>query len=268
MVPRDGRAGEMVMIRDAAGLERHLELWSGVGVADRKEPLPVGYILSLEGADSLMTPQHLERAWEQGLRAIGPAHYGPGVYAFGTDADGGFPPCGKELLREISRLGLILDVTHLCDECFWQALEMHDGPLWASHQNCRALVPHMRQFSDEQLNALIARGAVIGSALDAWMLVPGWVRRQTTPQSSGVMLSHYVDHMDHICQLAGNANHAGIGSDLDGAFGTEQTPQDLDTIADLNKLPALLAARGYSAGEVANIQSGNFIRFLRGAWRS
>ncbi len=261
-------AGEMVMIRDAAGLERQLELWSGVGVADRKEPLPVGYILSLEGADSLMTPQHLERAWEQGLRAIGPAHYGPGVYAFGTDADGGFPPCGKELLHEISRLGLILDVTHLCDECFWQALEMHEGPLWASHQNCRALVPHMRQFSDEQLNALIARGAVIGSALDAWMLVPGWVRRQTTPQSSGVMLSHYVDHMDHICQLAGNANHAGIGSDLDGAFGTEQTPQDLDTIADLNKLPALLAARGYSAGEVANIQSGNFIRFLRGAWRS
>lgn len=261
-------AGEMVMIRDAAGLERHLELWSGERDEHQTEQRPVGCILSLEGADSLMTLSHLERAWEQGLRAIGPAHYGPGVYAFGTDASGGFPPCGKELLREISRLGLILDVTHLCDECFWQALELHDGPLWASHQNCRALVPHMRQFSDEQLRALIARGAVIGSALDAWMLVPGWVRRQTTPQSSGVMLSHFVDHMDHICQLAGNANHAGIGSDLDGAFGTEQTPQDLDSIADLNKLPALLAARGYSSPEITNIQSGNFIRFLRSAWRS
>ena len=266
-------AGEMAMIRDAAGLERHLEIWDGENIQHptsniehRTEKLPVGYILSLEGADSLLTPQHLERAWEQGLRAIGPAHYGPGVYAFGTDASGGFPPAGQELLREISRLGLILDVTHLCDECFWQALEIHDGPLWASHQNCRALVPHMRQFSDEQLQALIARGAVIGCALDAWMLVPGWVRRQTTPHSSGVMLSHLVDHMDRICQLAGNTHHVGIGSDLDGAFGTEQTPQDLDTIADLNKLPALLAARGYSENDITGIQSGNFIRFLRGAW--
>ena len=259
-------AGEMVMIRDAAGLERHLNLWKEPASPDARQSLPVGYILSLEGADSLLSPRHLERAWEQGLRAIGPAHYGPGVYAFGTDADGGFPPAGKELLREISRLGLILDVTHLCDECFWQALEIHEGPVWASHQNCRALVPHMRQFSDEQLRALISRGAVIGSALDAWMLVPGWVRRQTTPQSSGVMLSHLVDHMDHVCQLAGNAHHAGIGSDLDGAFGTEQTPQDLDTIADLTKVSALLAARGYSENDIAGIESGNFIRLLRSAW--
>jgi membrane dipeptidase len=228
--------------------------------------LPVGYILSLEGADSLFTPRHLERSFADGLRAIGPAHYGPGVYAFGTDATGGFPARGKELLREISRLGLILDVTHLSDECFWEALDLHQGPLWASHQNCRALVPHMRQFSDEQFRALIARGAVIGCALDAWMLVPGWVRGQTTPQSSGVTLQHFIDHIDHICQLAGNANHTGIGTDLDGAFGTEQSPQDLDTIADLTKVPALLSARGYSASEISGIVSGNFIRFLREAW--
>ena len=261
-------AGEMVMIRDLAGLEAHLTLWQEENIqqAANRQPLPIGYILSLEGADSLLTPQHLERAYGQGLRAIGPAHYGPGVYAFGTDSSGGFPPQGRELLREISRLGLILDVTHLCDECFWQALEGHDGPLWASHQNCRALVPHMRQFSDEQLRALIARGAVIGCALDAWMLVPGWERRVTTPQSSGVSLTHYVDHLDHLCQLAGNARHAGIGSDLDGAFGTEQCPQDLDTIADLSKLPALLTARGYSESDIAGILSGNFLRLLRTAW--
>lgn len=253
-------AGEMTMIHDFAGLERHLGAWNAAGTG------PIGYILSLEGADSLLTPQHLERSYAQGLRAIGPAHYGPGVYAFGTDASGGFPPRGRELMREISRLGLILDVTHLCDECFWQALEWHHGPLWASHQNCRALVPHMRQFSDEQVRALIARGAVIGCALDAWMLVPGWHRGKTTPQSSGVSLSHFVDHIDHICQLAGNARHAGIGSDLDGAFGTEQSPADLDTIADLGKLPALLAARGYSPEDITGILSGNFLRFLRAAW--
>jgi membrane dipeptidase len=258
-------AGEMTPIRNLAELERHLIPWTAEN-ADR-EKLPVGYILSLEGADSLITLQHLERSYAGGLRAIGPAHYGPGVYAFGTDSAGGFPPRGRELLREISRLGLILDVTHLSDECFWEALDSHDGPLWASHQNCRALVPHMRQFSDEQLRALIARGAVIGCALDAWMLVPGWIRGQSTPLSSGVALRHFIDHIDHLCQLAGNARHAGIGTDLDGAFGTEQSPQDLDTIADLTKIPALLADRGFTPRDIAGILSGNFLRFLQNAWK-
>jgi len=256
-------AGEMVQIRDRAGFERHLQLWS----RENESSLPVGYIMSLEGADSLFTPHHLERSYADGLRAIGPAHYGLGVYAFGTDAAGGFPPRGRELVREISRLGLILDVTHLADECFWEALDLHNGPLWASHQNCRVLVPHMRQFSDEQFRALFARGAVIGCALDAWMLVPDWIRGKTTPESSGVTLQHYVDHIDHICQLAGNANHVGIGTDLDGAFGTEQTPLDLDTIADLTKVPALLSDRGYSPDEIAGILSGNFIRFIREVWK-
>ena len=256
-------AGEMVQIRDRAGLDRHLAMLPGQGGGS----FPVGFILSLEGADSLLTPGHLERSFADGLRAIGPAHYGPGVYAFGTDASGGFPAHGRELLREASRLGMILDVTHLCDECFWQALDLFDGPLWASHQNCRALVPHMRQFSDGQLRELIARGAVIGAAFDAWMLVPGWERGRTTPASSGVSLQHVADHIDHICQLAGNARHCGIGSDLDGAFGTEQTPGDLDTIADLGKLRTILAARGCSEQDIERIMSGNFISFLRMAWK-
>jgi membrane dipeptidase len=253
--------GEMVMVKDRAGLENHLARWNGA-----PRDAPIGYILSLEGADSLATPAHLERSVADGLRAIGPAHYGPGIFANGTDATGGFNARGRELLREAARLGLILDVTHLCDESFWEALDLFDGPLWASHQNCRALVPHHRQFSDEQLRALIAREAVIGAALDAWMLVPGWVRGKTTPQSSGVRLVHVVDHIDHVCQLAGNALHAGIGSDLDGCFGAEQTPQDLDTIADLAKLPALLAERGYSTSDIAQVCSGNFIEFLRRTW--
>ena len=277
-------AGEMVQIRDRAGLEKHLALWdtdggtsnNGWGGMDSSAPdpaapdpatRPIGFILSLEGADSIRSPRHLERSFADGLRALGPAHYGPGVYAFGTNASGKFPPAGRELLREADRLGLILDATHLCDECFWEALEIFQGPIWASHQNCRALVPHMRQFSDEQLQALIARGAVMGSAFDAWMLIPGWERGKTTPQSSGVSMKHVVDHIDHICQLAGNARHVGLGTDLDGCFGTEQTPQDLDTIADLTKLRDLLAARGFSAADIDGIYSGNFIRFLRTVWK-
>ena len=257
-------AGEMVQIRDVAGLDRHLARWNA---AEATERIPIGYVLSLEGADSILSLDHLARAREQGLSAIGPAHYGPGVYANGTDASGGFNARGRELLQEMDRLGFILDVTHLCDECFWEALDLFHGPVWASHQNCRALVPHMRQFSDAQLKALIARGAVIGAALDAWMLVPGWVRGKTTPQSANLTLEQFVNHIDHVCQVAGNAQHAGIGSDLDGAFGYEQTPTDLDTIADLTKIPVLLAARGYTAADVASVTHGNFINFLKRAWK-
>ncbi len=260
-------AGEMVQIKDAAGLERHLELWSEDGTATSANArLPIGYLLSLEGADSILSMKHLEQAWEQGLRAVGPAHYGPGVYAMGTDATGGFGAPGRELLRMMDRLGLILDASHLSDACLLEALDLFHGPIWASHSNCRALVPHQRQFSDEQLKLLIERGAVIGAALDAWMIIPDWVRRQTTPEATGLKLERLCEHIDHVCQLAGNARHSGIGTDLDGAFGREQCPLDIDTIADVNKLPALLAARGYSAGDIAGIASGNFLRFLRAAW--
>lgn len=259
-------AGEMVQIRDRAGLDRHLARWADASLDGEPSNLPIGYVLSLEGADSLITLGHLERSVADGLRAIGPAHYGPGVYANGTDATGGFNSRGRDLLREIERLGLILDATHLCDDCFWEALEIFSGPVWASHHNCRALVPHNRQLSDEMIRALVERGAVIGAALDAWMLVPGWVRGTTTPQSAGVMLTHVVDHIDHVCQLAGNSLHAGIGSDLDGAFGREQSPQDLETIADLTRLPELLRARGYAEADVENIMHGNFVRMLRNTW--
>jgi membrane dipeptidase len=101
--------------------------------------------------------------------------------------------------------------------------------------------------------------------LDAWMMVPGWIRGTTTPESSGVKLVHLVDHIDHVCQLAGNANHSGIGSDLDGGFGTEQSPGDLDTIADLQKLPGLFRKRGYSDGDIEKIMHGNYVRFLESA---
>lgn len=255
-------AGEMIQIRNATELETHLTNWSAA-----PETTPIGYILSLEGADSLITIGHLEGSYSQGLRAIGPAHYGPGVYAQGTDTTGGFNARGKDLLKEIDRLSMILDVTHLSDECFAEALDLFSGPLWASHHNSRALVPNQRQLTDEQIKQLIERGAVVGTALDAWMLVPGWIRGKTTPQSSGVTLDHVADHLDHVCQLAGNARHAGIGSDLDGAFGREQSPGDLDTIADLPRLGDILAKRGYAQTDIENIAHGNFLRALREAWR-
>jgi membrane dipeptidase len=227
---------------------------------------PIGFILSLEGADSLVNLEYLHRAHAYGLRALGPAHYGPGRYANGTDSSGKLGREGKALLGEMRRLNIILDATHLCDDAFWDAMDIFDGPVWASHNNCRALVDHNRQFSDEMIRALIEKGAVIGGALDAWMMVPGWVRGQSDPQSTGCNLEKLVDHLDHICQIAGNALHVGIGTDLDGGFGKEQCPYDLETIADLSHLEMLFSRRGYSPEDIGRLLHGNWLRFLRKAW--
>jgi membrane dipeptidase len=272
--------GELVPIKTREELRQNVERWTQNDQGslpsmradeqarrgeDTAPYTPIGYILSLEGADSILSFKHLERSYEEGLRALGPAHYGPGLYAQGTDASGKFPARGRELLREMDRLGLILDVTHLTDEEFQEALDLYQAPIWASHSDCRALTPHQRQLTDDQIKALAERGGVIGAALDAWMMVPNWIRQQTTPEAVGLKLEKLVEHIDHVCQLVGNARHSGIGSDLDGGFGREQTPTDLETIADLQRLPDLLRARGYADEDIRGIAHGNFLRFLGSA---
>jgi membrane dipeptidase len=221
----------------------------------------------MEGADPVLAPEQVEEWWRAGLRIIGPAHYGVSPYAHGTGTEGGLFPPGPALLKEMARLGMILDVTHLSDQCFDEALDHYEGPVLASHHNCRALVPDQRQLTDDQIKRLIKRGAVIGTALDAWMMYPGWVRGKTRPEEAGVKLETMVDHIDHVCQIAGNARHAAVGTDLDGGFGREQSPYDLDTIADLQRLPELLRRRGYSEVAVEGIAYGNWVRFFRESWR-
>ncbi len=255
--------GELIQITTLIDLEKHVAAWTDGTPNDGK---PIGYILSLEGADSIVTLKHLEEAHQSGLRALGPAHYGPGRYAQGTNATGGMGKQGKELLKEMERHNIILDATHLCDDSFWEAMDNHHGPVWASHHNCRALVNHNRQFNDDQLKELISRGAVIGGVLDAWMMVPNWVKGVSTPKEMNCKLETVIDHMDHICQLAGNAAHIGIGSDLDGAYGKEQSPYDLETIADLQRIPDMLARRGYKKEDITMVMHGNWLRFLRKAW--
>lgn len=248
-------AGEMRMIRTSGDLQEHLRKWETYRYT-------IGYVLSLEGADSLIDVSYLEKAWERGLRAIGPAHYMEGRYANGTNSSGKMGKNGLDLLKEIERLGMILDMTHLCDDAFWQAIDNYNGALWASHNNARKYVNHNRQYSDEQIKVIIERGGVIGAAFDAWMLVSDWVRGVSTPENTGCSLEQVVDNIDHVCQLASNTNHAGIGSDLDGAFGREQCPYDLETIADLQKISALLAKRGYNSADIEKIMGGNFVDFL------
>ncbi len=256
--------GHLRQLRHWDAVSDHLREWA----ADPVET-PIGYLLSLEGADSLRTLDDLHRAHGYGLRALGPAHYGAGRYALGHDRSGPLTPEGRDLLREMDSLGIILDVTHLCEETFWDALECFEGPVWASHHNCRALVDDPRQLSDEQILALAQRGAVVGLAFDVWMIAPGWDRSGSTHANfPGATLEALADHADHICQLVGNIRHLGIGSDLDGGFGREQSPADLETIGDLGRFFDILEARGYSREDIEAIAHRNFLRFLEDAWRS
>jgi len=258
------RRGVLRWIKDGPSLDKHVAAW----IEGSTDNQPLGFILSMEGADPVLAPEQVEEWYNLGLRIIGPAHYGVSPYAHGTGTEGGLFPPGKPLLKEMERVGMILDVTHLSDQCFDEALDLYGGPVLASHHNCRALVPDQRQLTDDQIKRLIGRGAVIGSALDAWMLVPGWVRGQTRPEEAGCKLETMVDHIDRVCQLAGNSNHAAIGTDLDGGFGREQSPYDLDTIADLQRLPDLLQKRGYKPDAIRGVMHGNWVRFFRRAWKS
>ncbi|MBL9215384.1 MAG: membrane dipeptidase [Opitutaceae bacterium] len=247
--------GHLRFLTTAAELRAHWDAWLRAPAT-----APLGIILSMEGADPIVSPEQVEAWWGQGLRAVGPAHYGRSQYAHGTATDGPLSEAGVRLLAAMDRVGMILDATHLSDQSFAQALDLYRGPVLASHHNCRALVPGDRQFADDQLRQLIRRGAVIGTAFDAWMLHPGWKRGVTSPAVVGIAAA--ADHIDHICQLAGNARHCAIGTDLDGGYGTEQTPRDLDTYTDVHQLEAILERRGYAAADIDAVFYGNWLRFL------
>lgn len=255
------KEGLLRWIKDAPALAAHVDAWRK---DENSTTLPLGFILSMEGADSILTPQEVEEWFQAGLRIVGPTHYGLSPYGHGTGTVGGLFPEGKALLREMERVGMILDITHLSDQCFDEALDIYHGPMLASHHNCRALVPDQRQITDDQIKRLIARGGVIGTALDNWMLYADWKRGESDPQL--VKLEDMVAHIDRVCQLAGNACHAAIGTDLDGGFGKEQAPHDLDTIADLQRLPDMLRKRGYKEDALEGIMYGNWVRFFREAW--
>ena len=261
------REGVIRVITDLAGLNKHIaewESWDSAHPGASTDTPPLGFVISMESADAIRDPGQLSEWHAAGLRVIGPAHYGPGRFAGGTNTELGLTQGGVGLLAEMERLGVMLDLTHLSDESFWHAVEVFHGPVLASHNNCRALVPHQRQFSDEQLRAIIERDGVIGAAFDVWMLIADWNRGTASNRQAGI--ATVVDHIDHVCQLAGNSAHAAIGSDLDGGYGREQSPHDLDTIADMQQVAVILRQRGYLDADIAAIMYGNWLRLLRRAW--
>lgn len=254
------RQGHLKMLKNRRELREHIGKWS----SQDHSTLPLGFILSMEGADPIVSPGDVTEWWDEGLRVVGLAHFGRSAYAHGTGSSGGLTAKGQDLLKAMQEAGMILDLTHLSEESFWEALSLFQGPVLASHNNCRALVPGDRQFTDDQIREFIRRDSVIGAAFDSWMLHPGWVLGSTP--ATAVRLENVADHIDHVCQIAGDSRHVGIGSDLDGGFGREQSPHDLDTIADVQALLAILRKRGYSDSDTEGIMHANWLRLLEKAW--
>jgi membrane dipeptidase len=216
-------------------------------------------ILLLEGADPLRSPDDVRRWFDAGLRVVGLA-WKRTRHAGGTGAPGPLTPEGLRLVQELDRFGIIHDASHLAEESFWQLLDVSGGPVIASHSNCRRIVPTDRQLSDDMIRAIVARGGVIGiNFYDKFLLPPGeyGTRRAT--------LADVARHIQHVCDLAGNAACVGLGTDMDGGLGREQIPQEIKTSADLPRVAQALSAAGFGDAEVTEIMGANWLHFFHRA---
>jgi membrane dipeptidase len=256
--------GVLRILKTVADLDETVRAWENPA-ADT----PFGLVFAMESADPIVDPDQVPEWRDLGLRMVSISHYGTSAYSHGTGTEGGLLPTARSLLDALKTAGIIVDMTHLTDQAFWEVLEAYDGPVAASHHNCRALTPGQRQLDDDMIRAIAGRGGVIGHSLDAWMLDPEWKREVPAwGQRTKKTLEAIADQVDHIAQLLGNARHSGIGSDLDGGFGTEQAPRDLNTIADLQKIAPILERRGYPEADIRGVMSGNWIRLLRETWQA
>jgi membrane dipeptidase len=204
----------------------------------------------------------LDEWWEAGLRMIGPAWAGT-RFCGGTREPGPLTEAGRALLEGMAEIGYTLDLSHMDELSARQSLDLYEGPVIASHANAAVLLPGYdgnRLLPDEVIKGLIARDGIIGVVPFCAFLNSDWKRGAAR---TGITLETLAAHVDHICQIAGNARHVGLGSDFDGGFGLEAVPADIDTIADLQKLAPILEAKGYNDQEVAAILGENWLRHLR-----
>ena len=241
------------LVRSRVELAETLAPWE-------KEPAarhPVGIVMSMEGAEGIESPAELEEYWQAGLRLIGPVWAG-GRWCGGTIEPGGFTSEGYTFLETMAGLGYVLDISHMNTESARRALDVYEGKIIASHANPRALLknpPNERHLTDDAIRCLIGRGGVMGIVLYNRFIEIDW---KDTDDRGRVRLAHVAAMIDHVCQLAGDAAHVALGTDFDGGFGWPAIPQELDTIADLQKLAPELAAHGYSPADIAAIFNGNW----------
>ncbi len=253
----------IAIITTVAALDTHLQRLN-----TSPDTAPLGLIVTLEGADPITTPDELHQWHAVGLRTLMLAHFGLSRYCHGTpaftpndyDVPGPLTDLGRALLKEMAALDMPLDLSHTADPSFDEAADRFEGRIYTSHTACRAFVDIPRNHSDAQLRTIIARDGVIGLPLYNPFINTIAPDDENPPSTT---LDHFVNHVDHICQLAGDARHVAIGSDLDGGFGCERIPVELDTANDWPKMIDALGARGYSADDTAAICSGNWLRFFK-----
>ncbi len=224
------------------------------GLSDRK----IGLLPLMEGADPILEPKQVEAWFEWGIRVVG-LSWEATAYAGGTHEPGPLTAQGMALLEAMEFLGVVLDVSHLAEEASFQALERYEGPVIASHANPRHFCPTARGLSDEMIMQLAERDGVVGIVPYNAFLKPGW---QKGDRKDAVRVVDMADAIDYVCQLTGSADHVAIGTDFDGGFGVEHVPAEIDTVADLHKLREPLAERNYTAEQIDQILSGNWLRVL------
>ncbi len=239
--------GEVAIVRSRSDLE--------AAVAAPARP---SLVLLMEGADPVRDAGELQQWWNAGLRVVG-LSWSATRYAGGTGAPGPLTPAGVELLDEMGRLGIGLDLSHLAEMSAWQALERFSGPVCASHSNCQAFVPTDRQLSDVLIRSIAERDGVVGVVIYNRFLVDGWTPGQP---KSAVTLADVVRHIEHICELAGDSRHVGIGSDFDGGLGVESIPAELHDITDLHLIGSALRDAGWREDEVDGVLGGNWAAWL------
>jgi len=255
----EDHAGKFQLVTDQATLDEVLETWSG----DPPAAPRIGLVMTIEGADCVQEPQELPDWFAAGVRVVGPAWSGT-RYCGGTREPGPLTPDGLRLLQIMDDLGMMLDVSHMAEQAYCEALDRFSGTIIASHSNARALldgspVPD-RHLGDAMIRRLVERDGVIGVVPYNRFLKGGWLPEDGR---AVVTLEHVIWQIDHICQLAGDAQHTGLGSDFDGGFGLNQIPAGLDSIADLRFIGESLARSGYQPTDVDAILSGNWLRMLR-----
>ena len=258
----DSHPDKFRLVSSRSDLDSVIEHWSRP--VQEGEGHPVGLIYLMEGADGVRSPRELGEWYDQGLRIIGLAWAGT-RYSGGTDEPGPLTTEGRKLIAAMADYNFILDLSHMDPAAVYEALDRYEGPVIATHSNCAALMQGSesnRHMPDRVIRGLIERDGVIGLIPLNSFLKVGWLRRSGSRREE-VPLDTYIAHIDHVCQLAGDALHAGMGSDFDGGFGLQSIPPELDTIADLQKVASKLLDHGYSEDDAANILGGNWLRILR-----
>jgi len=246
------------LVASCADLETVLDHWNNSGA----ESHPVGLVLLMEGAEGVRTPSELIDWWEWGVRIIGPAWAGT-RFCGGTRDPGPLTDDGRLLLKAMADIGFTLDLSHMDELSARQSLDLYPGPIIASHANAAALVPGYdgnRLLGDDVIRGILERDGIIGVVPFCSFLNFEW---KTGDPRDSITLDVLAAHVDRICQMAGNARHVGLGSDFDGGFGLSAAPAGVDTIADLQKLGPVLAAKGYNDEEVAAVLGKNWLRHLQ-----